>query len=166
MAGKTKKDTEKLELAQSPALDIIQTAKRDAQVQRHDAIDKALDAAMSVVQRVLEDENVDDIAKMFPAKLAVDAYMTKEKFAREDEKLDLERAKLKIDVAKLSQPGGPLHVKNVQNNITINQINGKPKKPTIPLGERKRLAAQMLEEASGVAQGISEDDIEDKNDNN
>lgn len=145
----------------SSEMSLYSEALIKAQQERHKTLDKALDTAMGVVQRVLDDPTLSDAAKMYPAKLAVDTYMMKERMSREDLKLELEKEKLIIERAKLSVPGGPLYVQNNQttNNTTV-IINGKEAKKQ--LQGRKKMQAAILEEVSGIPQTVSEDEIDKK----
>lgn len=143
-------------------MSLFSEAKIEAQAERHKAIDSVLDKAMTIVERVLDDESVADANKLFPAKLVIDTYLTKEKFSREDAKLELEKKKLMIETAKLSVPGGPLHNINIGTvNIQQNNVEQpKGKRAKKELKDRKLLQAEILEQVSGVKQVISAEDIQ------
>lgn len=142
-------------------------AKIQAEISRHSSINKALDNAMGVINRVLEDSDKDDSEKFYCAKLAVDAYLLKEKLLREDAKYDLEKEKIKIEQdkleiekAKLSIPGGALYIiQNIQNNTTT-QEKIRDSSSIESLKERKHLQAKLLEEVSGIPQFSSNEPSE------
>lgn len=148
MKRKTKKQSQITPKSETDIL--FSEALIKAQKQRNKVIDSALDKAMKVINTALDDNSKDTGEKMFPAKLAIDTYMLKEKLLRDDAKNEIERAKLEIEKAKLSVPGGPLYViQNIENQQN-NSIQSQGAKEE--LRERKRLQAQLLEKVSGVPQ--------------
>lgn len=142
-----------------PALVIFAEAKLEENRQRHSHIDKAMDAAITVVTDILNDGSLETSAKLFPAKLAIDTYSMKEKFTREDERLQLEKERLEVEKAKLSMPGGPLFQSNTfnQQNITVNNVQGTQAKKE--LHARKTAQAKLLEKISGIPQTVKIDKI-------
>lgn len=151
MAKKTK-------LTNDTTIELFEEAKDQASIDRHSAINRALDSAMKVVSDVLEDPDLPSNGKMFAAKMALDAYGLQEKFKREDEKIKIEKEKTLIERAKLSVPGGPMYQfnqYNVQPPTEQKKVSGKEAKKA--LQSRKELQAALLEKVSGIPQRVSDD---------
>lgn len=147
-----KKNNKKLSTAKNVNLTLFSEASIKAQEQRHKALDTTFDKALQIVGNILNDAGKSDAVKLFPAKLAIDTYLFKEKLLREDAKYEIEKEKLEIEKAKLSVPGGPLYIiQNVENqqnnNVTVKDAASKE-----TLKDRKRLQAELLEKVSGIAQ--------------
>ena len=133
-------------------------AKIKAQEERHKRLDQVFDAALNILSDTISDPSLSNAEKVFPAKTAIDVYLTKEKFLREDARYELDKEKLKVDAErlklerdKLSAPGGPLYVVQKVENQTI-QV--KASDSDIKLKKRKLAQAKALEEASGIAQFV------------
>lgn len=124
-----------------------------AQQQRHSALNDAFDKALKIVDNLLDDPTQSDAVKLFPAKLAIETYLAKEKLLREDAKYDLDRERIEIERAKLSVPGGPLYIIQQVENQQNNQVNVQSKSKE-SLKDRKHLQAQLLEKVSGIKQLI------------
>lgn len=124
-----------------------------AQKQRHTALNNAFDKALKIVDNILDDPTQSDSVKLFPAKLAIETYLAKEKLLREDAKYDLDRERIEIERAKLSVPGGPLYIIQQVENQQNNQVNVHSESKE-SLRDRKHLQAQLLEKVSGVKQLI------------
>lgn len=149
----------KTKLTDDVTIELFEEAKDQAAIDRHSAINKALDSAMTVITDVLQDEEIPSAGKMFAAKMALDAYGMQEKFKREDEKILIEKEKALIERAKLSVPGGPLY------NIQVNNYGKSPepekkvsaKEAKKSLQQRKEAQAALLEKISGIPQKVSDE---------
>jgi len=147
-----KKNNKNLPTTKKLDLSLFSEASIKAQKQRHEALDKTFDKALKIVDNILNDSKKSDEIKLFPARLAIDTYLFKEKLLREDAKYEIEKEKLEIEKAKLSVPGGPLYIiQNVENqqnnNVTVRNSEHKE-----ALRDRKILQAELLEKVSGIAQ--------------
>lgn len=133
-------------------------AKIKEQEKRHDALNNLFDQATEVLSDAISDTRTTAAEKIFPAKLAIDTYLAKEKLLREDARYELEKSKLEVDKErlklerdKLSAPGGPLYVIQKVENQTVKVEAGKSSEA---LKNRKIAQAKALEEISGVPQFV------------
>lgn len=97
-------------------LEVFDKAKFEAQLNRHEEVNILFSKATEVLGNYLDDPEAELVSKMLPAKLAIDLYTSQEKFRREDERIEIEKQKLAIERAKLSQLPLP-------NGSTFNQQN-------------------------------------------
>lgn len=135
---------------QDPATTItpldFDAALSEAQKRRHENIGYLFDKAASLLESILDDPNVEAPAKMFPVKLAMDIYNNKEKFAREDERIDIEKRKLYIEEKKAgmvqSLPAGSTF--NQQNNFISIPTSSESSKNFIDLNSLKKKQEEIL----------------------
>lgn len=123
--------------------DSFDKASIEAQQRRHESIGYLFDKASTLLETILDDPSVEASAKLFPVRLAMDIYTTKEKFVREDERIDLEKRRLAIEEKKagMSQipPGSTF---NQQNNFINLPSDGQPQK--IDLNNLKKRQEELL----------------------
>lgn len=140
----------------------FEDARIKAKQERSTRIDEAVDKAIGVMADILGDEKIDRVSKLYPAKMVIDLYTTKERLSIEEEKLKLDQQKVALEKAKLSVPGGPLFIINngeVNQNKTVVQATPQSQESQDELQKRKHAQAKLLEEVSGVPQFITEETI-------
>lgn len=145
MASKKKKKgspkTENTDLIQTDQVQtdlspVFDQAALEAQKKRHESIGTLFDKASEVISNYLGDPNIESVAKMLPAKLALDLYTAQEKFKREDDRIEIERRKLVIEEKKANIPSLPGGTFNQQNNF----ISASP----ADMAELKKKQDQLL----------------------
>lgn len=117
-----------------------------------------MDRAIDVMADILQDPKIDRVSKLYPAKMVLDLYATKEKLSLDERKLDLDQKKLELERAKIAN-GSPQFIINngeINQNKTINEAQPESYEE---LQKRKHEQARLLEEASGVPQFVTEDSI-------
>lgn len=128
-------------MVSSDDLGLFDKASLELQKKRHEKIGDLFDKASEVISQYLEDPGTEISAKMFPAKLAADIYMTSEKFRREDQRIEIEKRKLTLEERKSGQVQPQIGAQ--QNNF---YLGGTPEsRPHLSLEEIKRKQEEILD---------------------
>lgn len=101
-----------------PSLNSFNEASLELEEDRHKNIGNLFDKAVEVLSNYLDDANSDLSAKMFPAKLAADIYMAQEKFKRDDERILIEKERLKLEESKNGILPANGNTTLIQNNFS------------------------------------------------
>ena len=138
-----------------PILSQFDKAKLENQIRRHSTIGNLFDKAAEVIENYLDDPSTDLSAKMFPAKLATDIYLAQEKFAREDERIEIEKRKLTLEEIKVNKqlPPGSKFIQN--NNYYPAQPPQSTAQTPVDIGELKKRQEELL--SGYLGQGNEED---------
>lgn len=128
-------------MVNSDDLGLFDKASLELQRKRHEKIGDLFDKASEVISQYLEDPGTEISAKMFPAKLAADIYMTSEKFRREDQRIEIEKRKLTLEERKSGQVQPQIGAQ--QNNF---YLGGAPEnRLNLSLEEIKRKQEEILD---------------------